>query len=71
MFFSCSSLKKLNLDNFNTINISNMSYMFNKCPLLNEIIVSRINTSNLLDKSFTFYGCLDELISKIKFNEGN
>ena len=48
-----------------------MSYMFNKCPLLNEIIVSRVNTSNLLDKNFTFYGCLDELISKIKFNEGN
>ena len=31
MFFGCSSLKELNLNNFNTNNITNMSYMFEGC----------------------------------------
>ena len=31
MFFGCSSLKELNLNNFNTNNLTNMKYMFSKC----------------------------------------
>ena len=31
MFYGCSSLKKLNLNNFNTNNVTNMSNMFNGC----------------------------------------
>ena len=31
MFYGCSSLKKLNLHNFNTNNVTNMSYMFDGC----------------------------------------
>ena len=31
MFCGCSSLKELNLNNFNTINVTNMSYMFGDC----------------------------------------
>ena len=31
MFYECSSLKELNLDNFNTNNVTNMSYMFDGC----------------------------------------
>ena len=28
MLYGCSSLKELNLNNFNTINVTNMSWMF-------------------------------------------
>ena len=31
MFYRCSSLKELNLNNFNTNNVTDMSYMFNGC----------------------------------------
>ena len=31
MFWGCSSLKELNLNNFNTNNVSNMSCMFDGC----------------------------------------
>ena len=35
MFYGCSSLKELNLNNFNTNNVTNMSFMFSGC--LNEL----------------------------------
>ena len=31
MFYGCSSLKELNLSNFNTNNVGNMFYMFSRC----------------------------------------
>ena len=31
MFFGCSSIKELNLSNFNTNNVTKMDYMFSKC----------------------------------------
>ena len=31
MFSGCSTLKELNLNNFNTNNVTDMSYMFSKC----------------------------------------
>ena len=31
MFYECSSLKELNLNNFNTNNVTNMSCMFSEC----------------------------------------
>ena len=31
MFFKCWSLKELNLNNFNTNNVTNMRWMFSKC----------------------------------------
>ena len=32
LFSQCSSLKELNLSNFNTDNVTDMDYMFSKCP---------------------------------------
>ena len=31
MFYYCSSLKELNLNNFNTNNVTNMRWMFTRC----------------------------------------
>ena len=44
MFFDCSSLTSLNLANFNTNNINNMSYIF-----------SNFNTNNAKYMSFMIY----------------
>ena len=36
MFYGCSSLKDINLSNFNTNKVTNMDYMFGDCPYLNK-----------------------------------
>ena len=36
MFYKCSSLKEINLSNFNTNNVTNMSRMFYKCEKLTK-----------------------------------
>ena len=36
MFYKCSSLKEINLSNFNTNNVTNMSYMFLGCEKLTK-----------------------------------
>ena len=40
MFYSCGNLTSLDLSNFNTAKVMNMSYMFNKCSGLQTIYVS-------------------------------
>ena len=42
MFSGCNSLTNIDLSNFNTQNVTNMSYMFYKCSSL-----TNINLSNL------------------------
>ena len=37
MFYNCSSLTYLNLSNFNTNNVNNMSYMFYNCSSLTSL----------------------------------
>ena len=65
MFSKCSSLKKLNLSNFNANNVTNMSYMFNKCSSLKELNLSNFNIRNITNKDGMFSGCLKELKKKI------
>ena len=36
MFYGCNSLTNLNLSNFNTQNVTNMSFMFVGCNSLNK-----------------------------------
>ena len=44
MFYNCSSLKKLNLSNFNTNNVTNMIGMFDGCSdELKKIIIKNQN----------------------------
>ena len=37
MFYNCSRLTSLNLSNFNTNNVNNMSYMFSFCSSLTSL----------------------------------
>ena len=39
MFCGCSKLKELDLSNFNTRNVKNINYMFNKCLNLKKGII--------------------------------
>ena len=51
MFRSCSSLKELNLINFNTNNVTDMGYMFSRCS--NELIMKIKNQyKNIKEAAF-------------------
>ena len=66
MFSGCSSLKELNINNFNTINVNNMEGMFYGCSVLNELNLYNFNTNNAIFMRRMFYGCSNDLIMKIK-----
>jgi len=70
MFNGCSSLKELNLSNFNTYNVTNMSGMFYGRTSSKELNLSSLNTYNVTNMISIFYGCSDELKSKLKVNLG-
>ena len=54
MFYKCSSLKNIDLSNFNTKNVTNMSYMFWGCSSLNSINLSNFNTNKATDMECMF-----------------
>ena len=66
MFYECSSLKELNLINFNINNVNNMQGMFSRCSLLKELNFNIFNIDNVTDMSYMFFECSKELITKIK-----
>ena len=57
MFQDCESLKYLNLSNFNTKNVTNMSWMFSGCSSLKELNLSNFNINNVTDMSWMFSRC--------------
>ena len=57
MFYGCSSLKEINLSNFNTNKVTNMSCMFEGCSSLKEINLSNFNTNNVTYMGSMFIGC--------------
>ena len=65
MFNWCSSLKELNLTNFNTNNVNDMSYMFANCSSLKELNLTNSSTNNVINKSHMFDGCPSEIRKKI------
>ena len=54
MFFGCTSLKELNLNNFNTNNVTDMSCMFSGCSddLRRKI---KSENKNIKDEAFNDY----------------
>ena len=62
-FESCTDLISLDLSNFDTSKVTDMSYMFNKCHKLKEIKgINKFNTSNVTNMRVLFQEC-NELIS--------
>ena len=57
MFFGCSGLTSLNLSNFKTSKVTNMSEMFSDCSGLKELNVSNFNTSKVTEMWGMFKNC--------------
>ena len=55
MFSWCSSLTKLDLENFNTTNVTNMRSMFHGCSRLENLkFGENFNTSNVTNMEYIF-----------------
>ena len=65
MFNGCSALKELNIENFDTNNVTNMSNMFSGCSSLKELNIFNFNTNSATNKNKMFFECSDELKKKI------
>ena len=57
MFSLCKSLTKINLSNFNSENITDMTGMFYGCQSLTNINFSNFNTKNVTNMNYMFHGC--------------
>ena len=57
MFSRCSSLTNIDLSNFNTNNVTDMSCMFQYCSSLTNIDLSNFNTNNVTELADMFDGC--------------
>ena len=59
MFSGCYKLTSLDVSNFDTSNVTDMSGMFSGCQNLTSLDVSNFNTSKVTDMSSMFYSCLE------------
>ena len=58
MFQLCTELEYIDLSNFNTINVKNMGFMFNKCHKLKQIIgINKLITTNVTNMYGMFNEC--------------
>ncbi len=53
----CNILLSINLFNFNTNNVTNMSYMFSYYSSLTSLNLSNFNTNNVKDMNRMFSDC--------------
>lgn len=57
MFNGCYSLKTLDLRNFDTSKVTDISYMFFNCTSLTTLYLSSFDTSNVTNMSCVFREC--------------
>ena len=59
LFNQCGSLTSLNLSNFNTKNVTDMSFMFFGCGMLEHLIINpkKFILDNVIDMKYMFYEC--------------
>ena len=63
------SLEKLNLNNFNTSNVEDMSGMFCYCSSLKELNINNFNTDNVTKMNCMFWDC--PLLKELNLNNFN
>ena len=66
MFLGCSSLKELDLSNFDTQYVTNMCNLFFQCSSLKELNLGNFNTNNVTNLDGMFFRCPEDLKKKIK-----
>ena len=68
LFQNCKSITNLNLSNFNTRKVTNMSSMFCYCYSLTNLNLENFNTKNIAHMNGMFKGCnslkKDNIITK-------
>ena len=70
MFQNCSGLTSIDLSNFNTHNVTNMSNMFSGCKKLKTFTAGKyFNTSNVTTMASMFYNC--NVLSSIDLSNFN
>ena len=57
MFSNCYTLTTLDVSNWDTSNVTDMSWMFSSCNALTTLDVSKWNTSNVTNMYGTFFVC--------------
>ena len=57
MFCDCSKLISLDIRNFDTSSVIDMSYMFKNCSKLTSLDFSNFDISNVIDMSYMFKNC--------------
>ena len=73
IFDKCEYLTKIDLSNFNTSDVNDMSFMFNECIKLKEIKgLDKLNTSNVTNMQSMFQTCNElECLDLSNFNTSN
>jgi len=73
MFCSCKELEYLDLSNFDTSNVTDMSYMFDQCLKLKLIIgINNFNTNKVIKMNSMFNQCSElEYLDLSNFNTSN
>ena len=71
MFDKCHNLSKINLTNFNTENVEDMSFMFSECSKLEiiELNPSKFTTKQVIDMNHMFNECSN--LKEINLNSFN
>ena len=57
MFYRCSKLTSLNLNDWDTGRVTDMNGMFESCSALKSLYISKLNTKNVTDMRSMFAGC--------------
>jgi bacterial surface protein 26-residue repeat protein (3 repeats) (fragment) len=57
MFLGCSSLTSLDVTNFNTAKVTDMSYMFQDCYALTSLYLTNFNTEKVTNMESMFSSC--------------
>jgi len=57
VFYACSSLKELNISNFDTDNAYDISCMFYGCSTLEQLDISNFRTESIMNIRDIFVGC--------------
>lgn len=71
MFGLCSILTSVDLSNFDTSKVTDMSDMFNQCTNLTSLDGFDFDTSNVTDMQNMFYGCTSLRDIDLQFNTSN
>lgn len=62
MFFRCKSLKELEISNWDTSKVTDMTNMFSWCTSLKKLDLSGWDIFNVKDMDYMFNNCNDSII---------